>query len=132
MKKTNKINKKVPKWMYWTPRIASIVMLLFLAIFSFDVFEEGLGLLNTIKLRRRFKFTEKDFFEATDLPEMERRLEMGILKNAISISMKDPLNISLIIGYIWKKINEVINLRLILRGKQVQIPEQRLMEMVVI
>ena len=63
---------------------------------------------------------------------MERRLETGVLKNAISLSLKDPLNISLIIGYIWKKINEVINLRLILRGKQVQIPEQRLMEMVVI
>ena len=47
MKKTNKINKKVPKWMYWTPRIASIVMLLFLAIFSFDVFEEGLGFWGT-------------------------------------------------------------------------------------
>jgi len=47
MKKTNKINKKVPKWMYWTPRIASIVMLLFLAIFSFDVFEGGLGFWGT-------------------------------------------------------------------------------------
>lgn len=94
--------------------------------------DAGLRLLNTIKFRRRFKFTKEVFFEITDLPEMERRLEMGILKNAISLSLKDPLNISLIIGYIWKKINEVINLRLILRGKQVGIPEQRLREMVVI
>ncbi len=93
--------------------------------------DAGLRLLNTIKFRRRFKFTEEVFFEITDLPEMERRLEMGILKNAISLSFKDPLNISLIIGYIWKKINEVINLRLILRGKLVDMPEQRLREMVV-
>lgn len=94
--------------------------------------DAGLGLLNTIKFRRRFKFTKEVFFEITGLPEMERRLEMGILKNAISLSFKDPLNISLIIGYIWKKINEVINLRLILRGKLVEMPESRLREMVVI
>lgn len=94
--------------------------------------EGGLRLLNTIKFRRRFKITEDIFFEITGLPEMERRLEMGILKNAISLSLKDPLNISLIIGYIWKKINEVINLRLILRGKLVEMPESRLREMVVI
>lgn len=94
--------------------------------------EAGLRLLNTIRFRQKFKFTKEAFFEIADLPEMERRLEMGILKNAISISLKDPLNISLIIGYIWKKINEVINLRLILRGKLVEMPESRLREMVVI
>ena len=94
--------------------------------------EAGLRLLNTIKFRRRFKFTEEVFFEITDLPDMERRLEVGIFENAKSISLKDPLNISLIIGYIWKKINEVINLRLILRGKQVEIPEERLRKMVVV
>lgn len=94
--------------------------------------DAGLRLLNTIRFRRRFRFTKEVFFEITDLPEIERRLEMGILKNAISLSFKDPLNISLIIGYIWKKINEVINLRLILRGKLVEIPESRLREMVVL
>ncbi len=105
---------------------------LYQKVISEKGFEAGLRLLNTIKFRRRFRFTEEVFWGITDLSEMERRLETGVLKNAISLSLKDPLNISLIIGYIWKKINEVINLRLILRGKQVQIPEQRLMEMVVI
>lgn len=94
--------------------------------------EAGLRLLDSINFRRRFKITEDIFFKITGLPEMERMLEMGILKNAISLSLKDPLNISLIIGYIWKKINEVINLRLILRGKLVEMPESRLREMVVI
>lgn len=94
--------------------------------------EAGLRLLDSINFRRRFKITEDIFFKITGLPEMERMLEMGILKNAISLSLKDPLNISLIIGYLWKKINEVINLRLILRGKLVEMPESRLREMVVI
>ena len=39
--------------------------------------DAGLRLLNTIRFRRRFKFTKEVFFEITDLPEMERRLEDG-------------------------------------------------------
>jgi hypothetical protein len=37
------MNKKVNRFVYWTPRILSIVFALFLVIFSFDVFGEGLG-----------------------------------------------------------------------------------------
>jgi hypothetical protein len=38
--KNNK--KKVSKFVYWTPRILSIIFLLFLTLFSLDVFEPGL------------------------------------------------------------------------------------------
>jgi len=31
------------KWIYWTPRILSIIFLCFLALFSLDVIEEGLS-----------------------------------------------------------------------------------------
>jgi hypothetical protein len=34
---------KVPRWIYWTPRILSIIFLCFLTIFSLDVFEPGLS-----------------------------------------------------------------------------------------
>jgi Na+/proline symporter len=36
-KKENK--RKVGKWLFWTPRIFSILILLFLALFSLDVFD---------------------------------------------------------------------------------------------
>ena len=36
-KKTRKINK----WLYWTPRILSILFICFLAMFSLDVFGQG-------------------------------------------------------------------------------------------
>ena len=38
-----KRGKKVSKFVYWTPRILSIVFLCFLALFSLDVFEPGLS-----------------------------------------------------------------------------------------
>ncbi len=37
------MKKKVSKFVYWTPRIVSIAFLLFLALFSLDVFEPGLS-----------------------------------------------------------------------------------------
>ncbi len=43
-KETQKTKRgKVSKFIYWTPRILSILFLCFLTIFSFDVFEPGLS-----------------------------------------------------------------------------------------
>jgi len=36
------MEKKVNKFRYWTPRILGIIFILFLTIFSLDVFESGL------------------------------------------------------------------------------------------
>ncbi|MCX6709372.1 MAG: hypothetical protein NTV63_00230 [Candidatus Woesearchaeota archaeon] len=46
MKKKSKT--KISKFIYWTPRILSIVFLLFLAMFSLDVFEGNYGFWGTI------------------------------------------------------------------------------------
>ena len=40
--------KKVRKWIYWTPRILSLVFILFLSLFSLDVFDMHLGFLGTV------------------------------------------------------------------------------------
>ena len=50
MKKLDKKNKtrKVGKFVYWTPRIVSIVFILFLMLFSLDVFGQGYGFWGTL------------------------------------------------------------------------------------
>ena len=53
---------------------------------------------------------------------VEKWMDYEILMHAIKLSREDPLNIGLAVSYIWKKINEVINLRTILRGIQFKIP----------
>jgi hypothetical protein len=40
--------KKVNKFIYWTPRILSIMFLLFLAVFSLDIFDMNLDFWGTI------------------------------------------------------------------------------------
>ena len=42
------MGKKTSKFIYWTPRILSIIFLLFLALFSLDVFEGNYGFWGTI------------------------------------------------------------------------------------
>ena len=42
------MENKINKFIYWTPRILSIIFILFLAVFSLDVFDENLGFWGTI------------------------------------------------------------------------------------
>lgn len=37
----NKRNPKISRFLYWTPRVASILLILFLSLFSLDVFESA-------------------------------------------------------------------------------------------
>jgi hypothetical protein len=40
--------QKINKFLYWTPRILAIIFILFLAVFSLDIFEMKLGFWGTI------------------------------------------------------------------------------------
>jgi len=42
------MGKKISRFVYWTPRILSIIFILFLAMFSLDVFEGNYGFWGTI------------------------------------------------------------------------------------
>lgn len=42
------MNKTLAKFVYWTPRVASILFVIFLALFSLDVFSESKGLWETL------------------------------------------------------------------------------------
>ena len=42
------MEKRINKFIYWTPRILSILFILFLALFSLDIFDLNLGFWQTI------------------------------------------------------------------------------------
>src|SRR4030042_4075717 len=42
------MKKKINKFIYWTPRILSIIFILFLAMFSLDIFEGNYGFWGTV------------------------------------------------------------------------------------
>lgn len=62
----------------------------------------------------------------------ERWMDYKILTGAVRTPREDPLNIGLIISYIWRKVNEVINLRTILRGIHYNIPQSEIEGLLII
>jgi hypothetical protein len=42
------MDKKIGKFVYWTPRILSIIFICFITLFSFDVFGNGYGFWGTL------------------------------------------------------------------------------------
>ncbi len=57
------------------------------------------------------------------LLRIERWLDYEMLTYVIRLPRKDPLNMGLVISYLWRKINEVMNLRILLRGIHYNLPQ---------
>lgn len=72
------------------------------------------------------------YAESGDLSVIERSMEDMIIRKSIQMFAGDPLSIALIIGYISAKFNEIVNLRVIVRGKSVGMPEEKIREGLVI
>jgi V/A-type H+-transporting ATPase subunit C len=49
------------------------------------------------------------------------------LHNALGLFTGDPLSIALAIGYLWAKLNEIANIRIIALCKTEYVPERELM-----
>ncbi|MDR7561693.1 MAG: V-type ATPase subunit [Armatimonadota bacterium] len=60
-----------------------------------------------------------------DLAAFERDLDLALLRVQAGLYRGDPLEIDIVIGYLAQKYNEVVNLRLIARGKALGIPRER-------
>lgn len=53
---------------------------------------------------------------------LQRCLERAIIEAAVHLFKADPISIAPVIAYLWAKYNEVVNLRIIVRGKAVSMP----------
>ena len=60
-----------------------------------------------------------------DLTAFERDLDLAIIKAQTNLYLGDPLSIDIVVAYLALKYNEVKNLRLIARSKQLGIPRDR-------
>lgn len=56
----------------------------------------------------------------------ERTLEELVMRKAISAGVGDPDGVGVAIAYLWAKQNEVTNLRIIAKGKEVGMPADRM------
>jgi V/A-type H+-transporting ATPase subunit C len=52
-------------------------------------------------------------------------LEDFLMRRALSLGTGDPLGVGVSIAYLWAKQNEITNLRIIVKGKAVGMPVDR-------
>lgn len=68
------------------------------------------------------------FGQTHRLGVMERFLEMVIIEAGTRLFRGDPLGAGVPLGFIWRKINEFLNLRILARGKAYGIPSNTIRE----
>ncbi|MCJ7744931.1 MAG: V-type ATPase subunit [Actinobacteria bacterium] len=62
-------------------------------------------------------------YQEIDVVAFDRELERALIKQGVAMSNVDVLGIGVIIGFMWAKQNEIINLRIVLRGKMMDQPQ---------
>ncbi|HUU75541.1 MAG TPA: ATP synthase A1 subunit C [Methanoregulaceae archaeon] len=69
-----------------------------------------------------------DVFKSGQISSFEKELDKFIIKNGTRTYDGDPLSISIVIGYLWAKYSEIINLRIIARCKYAEVSDEELEE----
>ena len=66
------------------------------------------------------------YLEENTIAVFERALEDYFMRKTLSQATGDPLGIGVAIAYLWGKQNEITNLRIIVKGIAVGMPEDRM------
>lgn len=68
------------------------------------------------------------FIEKGDLSVVEKKLDEMLMKKALRMYLRDPLGLGVLIGYLWMKVAEVTNLKMIAHGVFYKMPEHTIRE----
>jgi len=68
------------------------------------------------------------YLESASIPVFERALEDHVMRRALMAGVKDPHGVGVAISYLYGKQNEITNLRIIVKGKAVGMPADRVRE----
>ena len=66
------------------------------------------------------------YLEENSIAVFERALEDYLMRKTLGQATGDPLGIGVAIAYLWGKQNEITNLRIIVKGISVGMPEERM------
>lgn len=104
---------------------------LFLALAPLSDIDELLDGLAVTPYKKVLEASLVLYLETASLSVLERALEQYLIKRATDLGHGDPLGLGIAMAYIWAKQNEMVNLRIIVRGKAVGMPDRRIREEIV-
>lgn len=105
---------------------------LFLDLASMSDVDEVFNRLKRTPYGRPIEDVALKYIEKGSVSVFERALEDFLFRKAFATSKGDPLGIGLMISYLWARANEVTNLRIVVKGISVGMPEGRMREELII
>jgi len=90
--------------------------------------EEALEILETTYFAPGIEKGILFFGERRRLGVMERFLEIVVIEGGCKLFRLDPLCVAVPLGFMWRKCNEFVNLRILLRGKAYGVPMNTIRE----
>jgi V/A-type H+-transporting ATPase subunit C len=99
---------------------------LFLTLAAMSDVDEVLDSLQRTPYGQQLESVVVNYMEENSLAVFERALEDYVMRRALAAGRGDPLGVGIIIGYLWAKQNEVTNLRIIVKGRSVGMPADRM------
>lgn len=104
---------------------AVITRELYTALSRMSDIDEVLGRLRGTAYGRALDDVSMTYLEQNSISVFERALEDLFTRRTLGIAKGDPLGIGVAISYLWAKQNEITNLRIIVKGKSVGMPVDR-------
>jgi V/A-type H+-transporting ATPase subunit C len=99
---------------------------------SFHSVEDAVQALNGTSYYKLLQEKMPVYFENNSLASLERGMEEALVRRRIKLFLADPLSFASVIAFVWAKYNEIVNLRIIARGKEVGMPEAKIREAMII
>lgn len=122
--------EKIPEYFLPGGKILTVEQLVALA--ELEEVEEIVEALKKTPYAGPLREGLKQYLKTGSLAVVERRMEEFNIQQIVRLFRADPLSAALMVAYIWAKFNEMVNLRIILRGKAVGMPEEAIREALVI
>jgi len=100
----------------------------FLSAASSRDLEEALGKFAHTSYRSVLAQAKERFSGSAGLPAVERLLDRNLIERGAGMFRRNPLSIAPVIGYLWLKLCETVNLRIVCRAKVAHLPETLIRE----
>lgn len=101
---------------------------LFLELSRMSDVDEVLDRLKTTPYAGALDEAALRYLEFGSIPVFERALEEQLMRKALMAGVKDPHGVGVAIAYLYGKQNEITNLRIVVKGKAVGMPADRVRE----
>jgi V/A-type H+/Na+-transporting ATPase subunit C len=94
--------------------------------------DECFALLEKTPFRHAIGEAQQKYAQTGSLLQLERNLQSYLLKYTTRIAHKHPLSADIVLSYLFAKVNEIRNIFMLIKGKQLGVPESFLEEELVI